>query len=585
MWAWFRGLAKPPAFEGDEQKTRTALLLHNILVVVTLSAALTTALVAWVGENAVPALLAGGATVALVGLLVLLRLGFVWLVSVLMPLSLWVAFTVGIYSFNGIRDGAVAGYFLVVILASLAPGSFVLYAFVLLSVLSLTGAYLAELNGIIATAQAVASPPGLADLVILAMSVAVSAFLLRYIVGGISVGYERARRAAQALRESNRELERNRDALERQADDLGRWARYMQTTAEVARDAGSILNLRELLIRVVNLISERFGVYHAGLFLVDPSSQWAVLQAASSKGGQRMLDRGHRLRVGEQGIVGYVAGQGEHRVALDVGEDAVFFDNPDLPETRSEMALPLRARGEIIGVLDVQSTEPQAFGKEDVGALQTLADQVAVAIDNARLFQQAQESLEAERRAYGELGREAWRELLGAQPDLGFLSDAQGTVPAGDLWEPQMEAALRAGETMLGDGGMATLAIPIVVRDQVVGVVDGRKPDGTPWTRQEIDLMEAMTRELDVALEGARLYRDARRREARERAIGQIAGRIRESLELKDILRTAAGELRRALGLGKVVVRLAMAGEGPAAQVDGKRSGVHAALGTEAGDA
>ncbi len=195
------------------------------------------------------------------------------------------------------------------------------------------------------------------------------------------------------------------------------------------------------------LISERFGFYHTGIFLLDPAREWAILQAASSKGGQRMLARGHRLRVGEVGIVGYATAYNLPRIALDVGEDAVYFDNPDLPETRSEIALPLRARGEVIGALDVQSREPDAFSDEDVTALQTLADQVAVAISNARLFQQAQESLEAQRRAYGELSHQAWRDLLRGRPNLGFLRNRQGISPAEYLWRPEMDTALAHGQS------------------------------------------------------------------------------------------------------------------------------------------
>jgi GAF domain-containing protein len=246
-----------------------------------------------------------------------------------------------------------------------------------------------------------------------------------------------------------------------------------------------------------------------------------------------------------------------HRIALDVGEDAAFLTNPNLPDTRSEMALPLRARGEIIGVLDVQSSEPEAFTDEDVTVLQALADQVALAISNARLFQQVEESLEAERRAYGEVSREAWMALLRAQPDLGYLSDRQETARAGDVWRPEMQAALRRGEVAQGEEDEAALAIPITVRGQVVNVIDGRKDDGTAWTSDEIGLLQAMASQLNVALEGAQLYRDAQRRELRERTIGQVAARVRESLALEDVLQTAADEMRQALGLERVVVRLA----------------------------
>jgi GAF domain-containing protein len=342
---------------------------------------------------------------------------------------------------------------------------------------------------------------------------------------------------------------------------LTRRTRYLEATAAIARDAASVLDLGEQLARVVNLVSRQFGFYHTGIFFLDPGGEWVVLQAASSEGGRRMLARDHRLRLGE-GIVGYTVERGAPRIALDVGQDAVFFDNPDLPDTRSEMALPLRARGQIIGALDVQSTEPEAFGDEDVAVLQTLADQVAVAISNARLFEQAQEALAAERRAYGEMSSLAWRELLRAEPELGYLSQRQDTVPAGDLWRAEMKAAIEQGETALGDGDSRTVAIPIKISDQVVGVVDGRKADGSGgWSAEEIELLEALTEQLNVALEGSRLYQDVQRRAAREQLISQVSARMRETLDLDTVLHSALQEMRETLGFAEVAVLLDPAGD------------------------
>ena len=164
----------------------------------------------------------------------------------------------------------------------------------------------------------------------------------------------------------------------------------LAAASEVARDATAFLDVERLLDEAVRRISERFGFYHAGLFLLDEGGEHAVLQAASSEGGQRMLEKGHRLEVGETGIVGFVTRTGEPRIALDVGQDAVHFSNPDLPDTRSEMAVPLTMRGQVIGALDVQSTEVSAFTDGDVATLQIIADHLANAIENARLYEKLQ---------------------------------------------------------------------------------------------------------------------------------------------------------------------------------------------------
>ena len=368
------------------------------------------------------------------------------------------------------------------------------------------------------------------------------------------------------LEESNRELQAIRASLEdrvaQRTADLERRARYLQATSSVGREAQSLLDDPEaLLSRVVGLISELFGFYHSGLFLVDPQGQWAELQAASSEGGQRMLARNHRLQVGAQGIVGTVAARGEPRIALDVDEDAAFLANPDLPDTRSEMALPLRARGEIIGVLDVQSTESGAFSGEDVSVMQSLADQVAMAIDNARLFERAEAGVEAERRARGELSREAWQRLLRTESGLGYLDNQQGVYPAGDVWLPEMEEATsRARTTVSQDDGMR-LAVPVRIGGQVVGVLDGRKRDGAgAWAPEERTVLETLADQLSAALERARLYRETQRSAARERAIGEITSRVRESLDMDAILQAAVRELGHVLGEAKVEVRL---GTGP----------------------
>jgi GAF domain-containing protein len=186
--------------------------------------------------------------------------------------------------------------------------------------------------------------------------------------------------------------------------DLARRSTQLQTAAEVSRAANSILNPDELMRQVANLVRERFELYYAGLFLVDPTGEWtgeagrwAVLRAGTGEAGRIQLEQGHKLEIGGESMVGWCVANKQARIALDVGEEAVRFENPLLPETRSEMALPLIVRGQVIGAMTVQSTQESAFSDEDVAVLQTMADQVAVAIENARLFEQAQTRAERER--------------------------------------------------------------------------------------------------------------------------------------------------------------------------------------------
>ncbi|MEJ2556623.1 MAG: GAF domain-containing protein [Anaerolineae bacterium] len=555
MLTRIRQLLATPVFEDDEDKTRVGSLLNIILLTLLAAAAVIPPTLVLIEPTGAMATLLLGIVMAvlLLGLLFLIRLGFVQMSSVLLLCALLAGLVFNTYSFGVIHGYGVTTFFVVIVMAGLLLGERAAIIFGLLSILVAVGAFYAEASGVLVPIE---TKVEVTDLIILITTFGLTSLLLRFAVRSIDEGFDRARRNAQALAETNRELQNSRDTLQTQTDDLARRARYLEATAEVARDVAAVLDLQDLLTRVVTLVSERFGFYHTGIFLLDPAGEWAVLQSASSEGGQRMLARGHRLRVGEEGIVGYVTGRGEPRIALDVGADAVFFDNPDLPDTRSEMALPLRAGGEIIGALDVQSKEPQAFSDEDVAVLQTLADQVAMAISNARLFQRAQESLEAERRAYGEISRQAWEQVLRARPTLGYLCDTQGNVkPATSRWRSEMVQAAQEGR-ILQEGGNA-VAIPVKIRDHTLGVVRLRKPDGgSEWTAEEIALMGTLTEQLGVALESARLYQDTQRRAERERMTGEVMARMRETLDVETVLKTAVNEMYQALGLDEIVIRL-----------------------------
>src|SRR5690606_5578921 len=176
-------------------------------------------------------------------------------------------------------------------------------------------------------------------------------------------------RSQFCLRELQKERALQEDRMQERTQLLDKRTNQLRAVADVGKSITSYRNLSDLLQQTARLINENFGFYHVGIFLLDERKQFAVLAATNSEGGERMLKRGHQLKVGETGIVGYVAESLKARIALDVGEDAVFFNNPDLPNTRSEMALPLVVGGQILGVLDVQSMEANAFTEEDVATL------------------------------------------------------------------------------------------------------------------------------------------------------------------------------------------------------------------------
>lgn len=333
--------------------------------------------------------------------------------------------------------------------------------------------------------------------------------------------------------------------------------RNLETAAEVSNVTISVLDPSVLLPQVVELVRERFGYYYVGLFLVDKRSEYAVLQAGSGEAGHQMMAQGWRLAINAESMIGRCVSRNEAEIALDVGAAPSRFDNPFLPDTRSEMALPLRARGPsgdsvVIGAMTVQSDRRLAFDEADVSLMQTVADQVATAISNARLFRQAQESLEAARRAYGELAGQAWQALLAATPDLGFVEDARGLASVGDYWDTEMIEAVRQAQPV--SGGEKALAVPILSRGQVVAVIDAHFPaDGGTWTPEQTQLLQSLAEQLGVALESARLYQDTQRVAARERMLREATAHIRSSTDPETVLHSLLRQVGTVLNRPAVV--------------------------------
>jgi GAF domain-containing protein/HAMP domain-containing protein len=334
-----------------------------------------------------------------------------------------------------------------------------------------------------------------------------------------------------------------------------RRAKHFESIAHVARTISSTRDLDSLLPQITTAINREFGFYHVGIFLVDIAREYAVLSAANSEGGQVMLARGHRLKIGEVGIVGYVTGTGQPRVALDVGTDSVFFDNPDLPDTRSEMALPLRAGEEIIGALDVQSKEPNAFSQEDINILSTLADQVSIAIQNARQYEETRKALgesEALARAFVQTG---WQQFIKRRKLAGIRhTGAKATLLYTENGGGRGESHSETGQ-LRSRGRGAVLSLPVKLRGEVIGSVNVRAPDNRQWDRDELDIIHAIIERAALAMENARLLHESQRRAAREAKVSEVTAKIGASINMRNVLQTAVEELGRALPGSEVVIQ------------------------------
>ena len=339
-------------------------------------------------------------------------------------------------------------------------------------------------------------------------------------------------------------------------------AAQLQTVTELSEGVAQLQDLNEIFSTATSLISERFGFYHVGIFLADQNREYAILQAANSEGGKRMLERRHRLKFGT-GVVGVAAQTGQPRIALDVGADAVFFENPDLPNTRSEAALPLKARGETIGVLDVQSTQAGAFTHEDLQVLTTLANQVSIALENARLLTETRSALAQMQEIYNEYTRAEWSRTVANIEQPGFrYRTGRVEMMENAIQSPEVSAAVQQGEIVAdhpngSEERRPTVAIPVKLRGEVIGVLQIESNDASrEWEKDEVGLVAAVAERAAVAMENARLFQEARRRAAKEHAISEASARIGSALNIENILHVTAEELERVLGGSEIVIRL-----------------------------
>jgi PAS domain S-box-containing protein len=363
---------------------------------------------------------------------------------------------------------------------------------------------------------------------------------------------------------------------------LERRSAQLQTAAEVSRAASSVLDPDVLIQQVVNLARERFDLYYAGLFLVDEAGKWAVLWAGTGKAGQKMLKQGHKLEIGGESMIGWCVANKQARIALDVGEEAVRFENPFLPETRSELALPLISRGQAIGALTIQSTQEAAFGEEDITVLQTMADQLANAIGNARLYEQIQARAK-ELAVLNELGQaltahtsvkevldevyQGASRLLDAtnfyvafyDPDrnevtfpfevTGEEEDKFLTLPADQgltgyiirnrtpvlIEENLPERLAEMGVELVGKPALSWVGVPMMVGDRVLGVMGTQSyTTSRAYDEHDRDLLTALASHAAIAIQNARLF------EEEQQASALLSGRVKELDCLSEIGRRIA---------------------------------------------
>lgn len=333
--------------------------------------------------------------------------------------------------------------------------------------------------------------------------------------------------------------------------------RDINATHQVSRFAVTQRDLQTLMDEAVNLIIQHFpNIYHAQIFLLNDDRDYAILRASTGEVGQVLLKRGHRLAVGSISVIGQVTKQGDVVVARDTATSQVHRRNEFLPDTRAELAIPLRIGEQVIGALDVQSKQRNAFSQDEILVLQTMADQLAVAIENARLYQESLRRMAEIERANREATLATWQEYIYTRRQRALASEAG--VPTGSDLSALRQRAIREGRVVVGEAtghGTVPVAVPIKLSGQTLGAVEWELP-AEHLDNNKLQLAQELANRLAISLDNARLFEDSQRAAERERIVNTIAAKLTPQTEIAEILQTAVREVGQALRAPQVNIRL-----------------------------
>ncbi len=551
----FKFIFSAPVFHEDKEKTQNAKILDQIIVTSStllplgLLAALLNPVVSQFVLPAVAVLM-----VILITLFCLNRFGKVKLASVILIITLAIISVYLNYANAGEPRPLILLTVITIIMSGLLLGDrtpifvalFLAIQHGIIVYLNIHGILVPQING---------TP--ILNIIVAAASYLLISVLFRLAISKSQLALEHARESENNLQTSNRELQSIRvsleqrviertSQLEKQQQDAERRSRQFEAIIRISKAINTAKNLHETLPLITRLISEQFGFYHVGIFLNDSINQYAILSAANSEGGQRMLNRGHQLKIGEQGIVGYVTGTGTPRIALDVGIDTTYFNNPDLPLTHSEMALPLKSGNEVVGALDIQSVEQNAFTQEDIEVLEALAEQVSLAIQNTRLFDQTNRLLSESEAIQKQYQRDTWGRLAREKKLSGYKYTITGaTALEGD-----------EANNPVDNNSRREVSVPISLRGEKIGTLIVQVPANERVNTDQMDLIRAVAERVALSAENARLFEETNRRAEREQVISDISAKISTSVRTENILKTTAQELNLILDGAEVLIKL-----------------------------
>jgi len=570
----------------QKQEPDTQTLLTNrqlqIILGITLVASVILVSIDWISERQISTIY------GVIPLVIMILISYFFLqrgnpqpARIIVPVAALFGINYILINGGGIHDTSLIAYIAILLIANLTLGGNALFLFGGLVVLSIVTIGVLEINGILV--NKFSHVTDFADLLIIpTITIAISG-LQRILVGRLTNLIKLANQNEKAQIKANQELRALQanleDRIAERTNELSirstelelantknqRRATQFETISQILSSVRSFRSLDELLPRITELISERFSFYHTGIFINDAQKRYTILRAANSDGGHNMLARGHRLAIGKQGIVGTVAAQGEPRIATDVGEDAVYFDNPDLPTTRSELALPLKSGEEVIGVLDVQSEQEGAFDDEDIYVLSILADQVSIAIENTRLYDETQRSLAEVETLYGQYLRQAWQRFPKEQQYKGYKYTVGGAKPIQDTGTHDKSEIKKQ---------LQEISVPIALRGESIGSLAVEIPKEEPFTIDQMDVIKAVADRVAISIENARLFEETTKRAERERLVTEITTKIRSNTNPNQMIQVALSELKNTLGATNVelIPHVANNNDKPAPQIETPQS-------------
>ncbi len=326
-----------------------------------------------------------------------------------------------------------------------------------------------------------------------------------------------------------------KEQFEEQKNTLVRRVSQLRTAAEINRNISTIQEPHVLIRQVADALKDRFDLYYVGVFIVDPQKEFAVLQYGTGEAGRKMVANRHRLAVGGYSMIGWTTQTRKPRIALDTGAEAVRFDNPLLPETKSELALPLATQKNLYGALTIQSDRSNAFDENDILVLQSIADSLAIALENDNSFQVTQKALEDIRVLNKAYVQQAWGEALGAYGDLKY--SYENPEVQSDQAENQM------------------LKVPLYLRDEAIGEIE-LEVSGGEISQSQMDFLQAISAQTTTALENARLLDETQRAAAKEQKLNDLSSQFSRALTIEEILKTAVIEFGKLPSVSEASISL-----------------------------